>query len=107
IPQLFGEALALSSREDATPYFAPVSTPIPGGSAPPRVDNLYFLPEHSSPGAPAASPGATGASPGSPAGYPNAPATYPSAPAAYPSAPHSYPNAPANAGAALGEAFVI
>src|SRR5208283_5302630 len=107
-------------------------------SAPPRVDNLYFLPEHSSPGAPgsvpsspsaqggfeqppaaysgaaaaspgapAASPGATGASPGSPAGYPNAPATYPSAPAAYPSAPHSYPNAPANAGAALGEAFVI
>ncbi len=129
IPRLFGEALALSSREDAASPLAPASAPVPGGAAPRPADNLYFLPERSPFGAPGSVPssqpaeapyeqppaaysGASAASPGAPAAYPgasgagshpNAPAGYPNALVAYPGAPATYPNA----GASPGEAFVI
>ena len=124
IPQLFGEALALGSREDAAPQLAPASAPIPGGSAPSSADNLYFLPERSSFGAPGTVPssqptqgrfeqppaaysGASAAHPGAPAAQSGATAASPSSPAAYPNAPASYSNAPTNAGASSGETFVI
>ncbi|HYA80108.1 MAG TPA: family 2A encapsulin nanocompartment cargo protein cysteine desulfurase [Methylocystis sp.] len=103
IPKLFGEALALGSREDAAPQLASASAPIPGGSAPSRGDNLYFLSERSSFGA----PGGVASPQPAEARFEPPPAAYPSASAAAPGAPASYPNAPANAGASSGEAFVI
>ncbi len=127
IPRLFGEGLALERREDSAPQLAPAPAPIPGGSSPSRADNLYFLQERSSVGAPSSAPSgrpgeprfeqppASYSGPGSaPAAYPTAaqaypiaPASYPAAPASYPDAPSTYPSTPASAGASPGEAFTI